>query len=233
MSTMIDKRELVIPGQLLADGDYIPGDNTYKSDKKIYASKLGLFDIYNKRITVVPIKSCYVPKIEDYVIGRVTSSEVFGWLLDINSPYPALLQSSDLSGGRYRDRETSGYSKLVVGDLVKAKIAIFDRTRDPLLTTKEEGGRARTLLGKITSGKIIKISPAKIPRLIGKEGSMISMLKKETSCQIFAGRNGIIHISSQDERNENLASWAIKKIDREAHTSGLTDRVTEMLRKKK
>jgi exosome complex component RRP4 len=228
---MIEKRELVIPGQLLADGDYIPGDNTYESDKKIYASKLGLFDIYNKRITVVPIKSCYVPKKEDYVIGRVTSSEVFGWLLDINSPYPALLQSSDLSGGRYRDRdrdrETSGYSKLVVGDLVRAKIAVYDRTRDPLLTTKERG------LGKIASGKIIKISPAKIPRLIGKEGSMISMLKKETSCQIFAGRNGIIHISSQDEKNEKLALWAIEKIEREAHTSGLTDRLFEEIKKRK
>lgn len=224
---MIEKRELVIPGQLLADGDYISGDNTYKSGEKIYASKLGLFDTYNKRITVVPIKSCYVPKIEDYVIGRVTSSEVFGWLLDINSPYPALLQSSDLSGGRYRDKEMSGNSKLVIGDLIRAKVAVFDRTRDPLLTTKEMG------LGKIVSGKIIKISPAKIPRLIGKGGSMISMLKKETSCQIFAGRNGIIHISSQDERNENLALWAIKKIDSEAHTSGLTDRLFEAIKKRK
>ena len=227
MSTKVEKRELVIPGQLLAEGDYISGDNAYKSDKKIYASKLGFFDIYNKRITVVPINSCYIPKIEDYVIGRVTDKEVFGWLLDINSPYPALLQSSDVSGGRYRDRERSGNSILVVGDLVKAKIAVYDRTRDPLLTTKERG------LGKITSGKIIKISPAKIPRLIGKGGSMISMLKKETSCQIFAGRNGIVHISSQDERNENLASWAIKKIEREAHTSGLTDRLFEEIKKRK
>jgi exosome complex component RRP4 len=224
---MIEKREFVIPGKLLAEGDYILGDSIYKTDNKIYASRIGLFDIYNKRLTVVPVKSCYFPKIEDYIIGRVTDSEIFGWLLDINSPYPALLQSSDFSGRRYGGREKSNNSQLVIGDLIKAKILAFDRTRDPLLTTRESG------LGKIISGKIIKISSAKIPRLIGKGGSMISMIKKETLCQIFAGRNGIIHISGKREQDENLALWAIKKLDREAHTSGLTDRLFEEIKKRK
>ena len=227
MSTKVEKRELVIPGQLLAEGDYISGENTYKIDEKIFSLKVGLFDLFNKKLVVVPIKSCYIPFIEDYVIGRVTNSEIFGWFIYINSPYLGLLPSSDLSGQRHREKETSDRAKIFVGDLVKAKVVAFDRTRDPLLTVRERG------LGKISSGKIIEISPAKIPRLIGKGGSMIGMLKNETSCQIFIGRNGIVHVSGNREEDVDLTLWAIKKIDEEAHTSGLTDRLSEDLKKRR
>jgi exosome complex component RRP4 len=111
--------------------------------------------------------------------------------------------------------------------MIIAKIVAYDRTRDPLLTVLERG------LGKITRGQIIEIMPTKIPRVIGKQGSMISMLKQETGCQIAIGQNGRILINGKTPEDERLAVMAIRKIEQEAHTTGLTDRVTEMLKEEK
>jgi exosome complex component RRP4 len=111
--------------------------------------------------------------------------------------------------------------------MVIAKIVAYDRTRDPQLTILERG------LGKITRGQILEITPTKIPRVIGKQGSMISMLKQETGCQIEIGQNGRILVNGKTPEDERLGVMAIRKIEQEAHTTGLTDRVTEMLRKEK
>ena len=101
------------------------------------------------------------------------------------------------------------------------------RARDPLLTIGEPS------LGKVKRGQIIEVTPTKIPRLIGRQGSMISMLKRETGCHITLGQNGLVLVSGKTLEDEQLAISAIHKIDQEAHTSGLTDRVTKMIRKKK
>ena len=113
-----------------------------------------------------------------------------------------------------------------VGDLVIAQVINFDRTRDPLLTTKGRG------LGKVTSGRVARISPAKIPRIIGKKGSMITMLKKETGVDIIPGQNGVILAAGRGPDHETIAVEAVYMIEREAHTSGLTDRVKAMIQEK-
>jgi len=110
-----------------------------------------------------------------------------------------------------------------VGDLVLAQVIAFDRTRDPLLTTKGRG------LGKVTSGRVARISPAKIPRIIGKQGSMITMLKNETLTDIVPGQNGVVLAIGKNPDQERIAVEALYMIEREAHTSGLTDRVRAMI----
>jgi exosome complex component RRP4 len=114
-----------------------------------------------------------------------------------------------------------------MGDLIVAKITAYDRSHDPQITVAEPG------LGKITRGQIVKITPTKIPRVIGRKGSMISMIKQETDCQIILGLNGIILITGKTLEGEELAMMAIRKIDEESHISGLTDRVTQMLKDNK
>jgi len=84
-------------------------------------------------------------------------------------------------------------------------------------------------LGVLKSGRILEISPAKVPRLIGRGGSMISMLKNETKCNIFVGQNGTIWINGK-EKDMNLAAKAIMIIESEAHLDGLTDRIGKFLR---
>ena len=227
MSTFYEKRQLVLPGDLLAEGDYITGENTYKEDDKIYATRIGLVDYDNKRIYVVALKSFYIPAVGDTVIGKVTEVGMSSWTVDINAPYLATLRAADVLDRSFKPRKDELPSIFDVNDLIIAKIVSYDRTCDPLLTVREPG------LGKISRGQVIEITPTKIPRVIGRKGSMVNMIKDETGCQISIGQNGLILINGKTPEDERIAIMAIRKIEEEAHTSGLTDRITEMIRRKK
>jgi len=222
-----EKREIVVPGDLLAEGDYIAGENTFKEGNRIYASRVGLIEYANKKIQVVALRAFYVPRIGDTVIGKIVEVGVSGWIVDINSPYMALLRASDVLEKGFNPRKDDLTAIYDVGDMIIAKIISYDRTQNPLLTVNERG------LGKITRGQIVQITPTKIPRVIGRKGSMINVIKRETGCNIVLGQNGLILVSGRSLENERLAVMAIRKIEEEAHTSGLTDRITEMLRKEK
>lgn len=227
MPIFCEKRQLVTPGDLLAEGDYLAGNNTYRENNKIYATRVGLADYDKKGLYVVALKAFYIPNVGDLVIGKVVEVGFGSWTLDIRAPYLATLRASDVLDRPFKPQQNDLPSIFDIGDLVLAKMVAYDRTQDPLLTVREEG------LGKITRGQITEITPTKIPRVIGRKGSMISMLKKETGCQITVGQNGLILVKGNTTEDERLAIMAIRKIEQEAHTSGLTDRVTEMIRKGK
>jgi exosome complex component RRP4 len=224
MALLVEKNQLVTPGELLAEGEFVAEENTYREDGKIYASKIGLVNTVGNRISVVPLKGCYLPKVNDIAVGRVIDVGISGWIVDIGAPYKALLPASEVLNQRLPHSKMDLTKLFDVGDLVVTKVIAFDRTRDPLLTVKGPG------LRKVSSGRVIEISPAKIPRLIGRKGSMINMLKKEAECQIIIGKNGVIIVSSSSPENERIAISAIRLIEREAHTRGLTNRVCEMIR---
>jgi exosome complex component RRP4 len=219
-----EPKQLVTPGDLLAEGPYFAGENTYRDGSKIYSARVGLADIIGNKLIVVPIKGAYIPRIDDIVIGRVTDIGMSGWQVDICAPYPAMLPASETPMQRGHDMGRRDLSHLYgVGDLTLAQVIAFDRARDPLLTTKGRG------LGKVTSGRVARIAPAKIPRVIGKKGSMITMLKKETNTDIIPGQNGVILATGKNPDQERIAVEALYMIEREAHTSGLTDRVRAMI----
>jgi exosome complex component RRP4 len=227
LPTFFERRQLVTPGDLIAEGDYIAGENTYKEDNKIYASRIGLVDYEDKKVNVVALRAFYIPRVGDTVIGTVVEVGFNGWVVDINSPYLALLRASDVLGRPFRPQKDELSQVLDVGDLIVAKIVAYDRTHDPQLTVGEPG------LGKITRGEIVKVTPTKIPRVIGRKGSMISMIKQETGCQIILGLNGIVLVTGKSLEDEQLAIMAIRKIEEESHTSGLTDRIVQMLKEEK
>jgi exosome complex component RRP4 len=54
---------------------------------------------------------------------------------------------------------------------------------------------------------------------------MITMLKKETNTDIIPGQNGVILVTGKNPDQERIAVEALYMIEREAHSSGLTDRV--------
>jgi exosome complex component RRP4 len=227
MPTFFEKKQLVTPGELLAEGDYLPGDNTYLEENKVYASRIGLVDCENKRVNVVALRAFYVPKVGDLVIGAVIEVGFNGWTVDIKSPYTALLRASDVLSRPFKPQNDELSQVLSAGDLIVAKIASYDRAHDPQLTVSEPG------LGKITRGQIMRVTPTKIPRVIGKKGSMISMIKQETNCQIILGLNGVILVTGKSPEDEELAITAIRKIEEESHTTGLTDRITQFLKEQK
>ncbi len=227
MPINVKKKQIVTPGEVLAEGDYAIGYNTQRKGKTISATKIGLAEIGENRISVVGLSGCYIPAVDDQVIGQVEGIGLFGWQIDIDAPYSATLQASEAVDRRQEGTKQDLSTILAMGDLIIAKILAFDRTRDPLLSIKGKG------LGRITSGRIVRISPAKVPRLIGRKGSMIHMIKKEADCQIIVGQNGRILVSSGSPIKEQAAIVAICKIEQEAHLEGLTDRVREMIRSDK
>ncbi|WP_455363432.1 exosome complex RNA-binding protein Rrp4 [[Eubacterium] cellulosolvens] len=223
MTILAEKKQLVAPGELLAEGSYFPGENTYREGSRVFASRIGLADLVANKLIVVPLKGCYVPRVDDFVIGRVVDIAMSGWTVDISAPYPAMLPLSETPAARGMASRKDLTLVFNIGDLVMAEVIAFDRTRDPLLTVRGRG------LGKVSSGRVVNISPAKIPRLIGRKGSMISMLKKATGCDIIVGQNGTVLVSGRQPKNEQIAVAAMFMIEREAHTRGLTDRVSEMM----
>ncbi len=224
LAVYAEKKQLVTPGELLAEGPYFAGENTYRDGTKVYSSRVGLAEVIGNKLIVFPIKGAYIPRLDDIVAGRVTDIGMSGWQVDICGPYPAMLPLSETPMQRGRDMGRRDLSHIFgVGDLVLAQVIAFDRTRDPLLTTK---GRD---LGKVLSGRVARISPARIPRIIGKGGSMITMLKNETHTDIIPGQNGVVLVTGKSPDHERIAVEALYMIEREAHTSGLTDRVRAMI----
>lgn len=227
MPTFFERRQLVTPGDLLAEGDYVAGENTYKEDSKVYATRIGLVDYEDKKVSVVALRAFYIPRVGDTVIGTVVEVGFSGWTVDINSPYLALLKASDVLSRPFKPQKNDLTEVLDVGDLVVAKIVSYDRTHNPQLSVNEP------VLGKITRGQIMRVTPTKIPRVIGKKGSMISMIKQETECHIILGHNGVILITGKSIEDEELAMMAIRKIEEESHITGLTDRISQLIKKEK
>jgi exosome complex component RRP4 len=227
MQYLVKKRQLVIPGELLAEGDYKSGKNTYQEENRIYASLVGLANTIGKSVFVVALKMSYMPLVGDLVVGKVIDMKLSGWIIDINAPYSAMLFTSDAFGRSYDARKNEMSDFLKIGDLIIAKVNAVDRTRDPILTIRDKG------LGRVNNGHIIKITSTKIPRLIGRKGSMVNMLKRETGCQITIGQNGRVLVSGKNPELEALAIRAIRTIEKDAHTLGLTDKISKLLQRER
>jgi len=222
--TESNSREIVVPGDLLSDSpDLKSGMGTFRENGRIYAAQVGIKNIRGNYVNVVPLAGKYLPKAGDMVIGIITDIGPSNWLLDINCPYPAPLHVNDVPW-RVDFGDTARY--LNIGNSVLVKVLKVDETKRIQLTLKEQG------LRKLTSGRIIEIPHSKVPRVIGKSGSMISLLKNYTNTRIFVGQNGRIWIDGEPE-DIQLAVEAITIIDKEAHVLGLTDRVKEFLESKK
>lgn len=218
---LIKERKLVTPGDIIARGlEYLPGAGCYRTDHEIKSKLLGLLKVKDRMLSVIPLAGVYVPKPGDGIIGIVTDMQTTFWILDINSPYDAILQIGE-AVKEYVDLSKTDISVYFdVGDVVYAKVLNVTKSKNVQLTMADY--RAK----KLTGGRLLHITPSKVPRLIGKGGSMIELIKGKTGCQIVVGQNGLVWLRGTDE---SLASKAVLMVEQEAHIAGLTDRITKML----
>jgi exosome complex component RRP4 len=223
MSLFIEHQEIVVPGQKLAEGDYKPGDGTFTDEGNIYSSYVGLVLVREKKIRVRPLKGKYFPSVGDLVIGYIEDVGLTSWTVNIEGPYAGILLASNAIRGRFDPIRDDARRIYDMGDVIRAEIISFDRTRDPQLVTKYQG------LGKLRGGRVLETNPNHIPRIIGRKGSMISMIKKKTNCKIIVARNGRVWIKGETPEQEEKVIEAINQISREAHVSGLTDRIAKFL----
>lgn len=224
---MNEKRKYVIPGDVITTGPYRNDQNTVLDGRLIISTAVGVSEISEGMVRVIPLTGMYMPRIDDMVVGKVTTHTSLSWELDINSCYVGFLPATDVFGRDFSARSDELGTRLKKGDLVAARIANSDRSRDPLLTIVDRD------LGKIDSGELIEISPSKIPRLIGKRGTMIQMIESQTGSMITVGQNGWIVAHSEDPNGLIKAKKAIFMVEKMAHTHNLTDKVRKMLEAEK
>lgn len=221
----VKEKNIVVPGEILAEGmDYLPAAGTYREGDKIIASQLGMISISGRLIKIVQLSGRYVPKAGDTIIGKITNMTFSSWFIDIGYAYESALSLKDASS-EFIERGADLSKYYDFGDLVIAKIAKVTRSMAVDLTMKGPG------LRKLKGGKLIFITPTKVPRVIGKQGSMINLIKEKTGCKISVGQNGWVWIEGEDPKKEMLATEAIMEIEKKAHISGLTDEMTKFLTK--
>ena len=200
----MDKNRIVMPGEMVADR---PERISYAFvDKgKTYSTVVGLYS----EGKLVPLEGPYEPLPDDMIVGIISEVRFSGYSVDTNSAYAAFLSSREI-----RERYE-------MGDMIFARITKTDETRSIEL------GEAK----KLPEGRLVRVSAVKIPRIIGKKNSMVDMIRANTGCEIIAGRNGYVWITGKGD--SNLAEKAIRMIEAQAHTHGLTDRVADYLKSQK
>ena len=221
---LVQDKDIVVPGETIATGmSFLPGKGAYRENDKILAQRLGMVSVEGKVIKLIPLAGKYIPKLKDRIVGRVFDVLLNGWRLEINSPYSAVMTLKDATSEFIqRGADLTQYYSL--GDYIVCQIV--NVTSQKLIDVSMKGPGLRKLRG----GRIIEVNSQKVPRIIGKDGSMVGMIKQATNCEIIVGQNGWIWLNGEPE-GEVIAVKAIKKVEEEAHLGGLTDRMAVWLEK--
>lgn len=219
-----EKRTIVIPGETITKGnDFLPGEGTEKRGEDIVALKYGLAEEQNKLVKVIPLSGTYLPRRGNVVIGKVENINFNGWNINIGASEVAFLNLTEVP--RYVNK--NGLDEVMdIEDIVVSKIMAVNR-RGIDLTVKGRG------LGPIDEGLIMEVNPNKVPRVIGKEGSMIKLIKDETKCNITVGQNGVIWIKGDKVEDELFAKKAIMFVSEKSFVKGLTEELTKWFKENK
>lgn len=218
------QRKAIIPGEIIIEGDeYLPGEGTEKFEGKIYSQLYGLAEETNNLIKVIPLAGVYEPRRGNVVIGKVEMITFNGWVIDIGTSQNAFLSLMEVP--RFVNKDALE-EVMTIGDIVVTKIVAINK-RGIDVTIKMKG------LGRIDEGILFEVNSHKVPRIIGKEGSMISLIKDETGCNITVGQNGVILIQGETTEKELLAKEAVMFIAEKSFISGLTEEVEKWFKERK
>ncbi|MFZ5955482.1 MAG: exosome complex RNA-binding protein Rrp4 [Nanoarchaeota archaeon] len=219
----MEERKIVVPGESIIEGnEYLPGDGTYRDKNDVVAGRYGLADISGRLVKVIPLSGVYRPRTGNMIIGLVTDITLNGWIVDLQGPMSGFLSLSEVPTFVNRGELKEHFD---FGDVIMAKVSdVKDRGID--LSVKLRG------CGKLEDGMIIKVNSNKVPRVIGKEGSMVNLIKEATNCNIKIGQNGLIWIKGNDIEAELRTKKVIDFICENSFVEGLTDKVKEFLESK-
>ncbi len=216
------ERKQVLPGDVITRGNHRYGSYVEKRGDEYIALRVGLAEVGREGVKLNPLTGPYIPRADDDVIGKVVDLNGFGWVVDINSCFDGFLPASFVFGREFSPSTHDLSSKFKVGDMIGARIESFERSRDPQLSIRGHG------YGKIDSGEIIKISPTKVPRLIGRRGAMINMISEKTGCDVRVGQNGVVVVQGSPEGVVKTAR-AVKMVEEDAHAADLLAKVEAFL----
>jgi exosome complex component RRP4 len=214
-------KEIVLPGDFIDErkgrkldtGVYLEGNN-------VFSKVLGISKVDENEISVIALSGAYIPKVGDRVVGVISEVEISGWSVDINSPYTAFLPFSE-AVEEFVDMSRTDLSRYFdIGNIIYCRVSKV--TKNKVVQVSMDDMSAKKLYGGIT----VKVTPTKIPRMIGRGGSMISLIKTKTNCEIIPGQNGVVWIRGEDKTK---AIETILTVEKESHTVGLTEKIEGML----
>src|SRR5213596_3309333 len=197
-------RPIVIPGEAVGGPGLKPGPGTYSEGGQVFAAQLGIRNEHDGLVSVTPLNGRYIPQRGDAVIGEVVDLGPSPWRVEFG--------------------DTSRYLK--VGDVIMGHVLSVDEIKRVQLTMQEREAR------RLNGGIVMEISPTKVPRVIGKQGSMISLLTELTGCHIYVGQNGRVWLDGED-RDTAVAASAIRLIEERAQSYGLTEAVRELIERER
>ena len=220
-----NSNRFVLPGDVISNGSSSLKQNVILEGDKLVSTTIGFTENNDGAVDVIALTGLYTSEVDDLVIGKIVSHNSLSWEVDINSSYRAMLPASDIFGKDYSPSRDDLSLKLITGDIVLARIVNSD-SRRPLITINGQN------LGKIDDGELIKISPAKVPRLIGKHGSMIQSIEESTGASITIGQNGWVIFKSDNPISLKNAIASIKMADLILHDDNLEEKIQNMLDEK-
>ncbi len=195
---------------------YLPGDKVdvdqskidriaiQKRDNSMYATVVGTIDDR----TYVPLEIAYRAKIGDNIVGFVVMKRSVGYFIDSGTAYTMIVLNRELQG------------ELRMGNIISARISRVEDDQTVILNN----------VRRLKAGKIVEVPSSKVPRIIGKDASMIKLIKEKTNCDLFVGANGYVYITDRDKNaNVSKAIAAIRMIVRMSHLHSLTDIVEKFL----
>ncbi len=219
----VKERDIVVPGEVIAEGmGFLPSKGLYREGAKIHAGRLGMIALEGKVIKLIPLTGAYIPKLNDKLIGKIIDVLMTGWRIETRSPYSAVLGLKDATM-EFIPRSADLTQYYALGEFVLCKVITVTSQKLIDVTMKGPG------LKKLKDGRLVEVNPHKVPRIIGKEGSMVLMIKNATGCTISVGQNGWIWVEGPSPEQEIQAVNAIKKVEEEAHLPGLTERIKAFL----
>lgn len=219
----VKERDIVVPGEIVADGmGFLPSKGLYREGAKIHAGRLGMISIEGKVIKLIPLTGAYIPKLNDKIICKIIDVLMTGWRVETRSPYSAVLGLKDATT-EFIPRSADLTQYYAIGDYILCKVINVTSQRLIDVTMKAPGSK------KFKDGRLVEVNPHKVPRVIGKEGSMVLMIRNATGCEISVGQNGWIWVQGPTPEQEVQAVSAIKKVEEEAHLPGLTERMKAFL----
>jgi len=221
MSRVKEDKDLVAPGDVVFDSDELYANSgVYIKDDKIISKYTGVVEYGQNSVRVVPKSGRYLPEEGDLVIAEISRVSYNNWRADLNSAYDGMLRI-DVAVDEYIDLDEDDLTDYFdVGDAIVVEVTSVSEQMEVNLSMEDKRCR------KLSGGRIVEIAPSQVPRVIGSNGKMIKQIKQKTGSKVIVGQNGQVWIRGD---HSNLAARAVKKIENESHTSGLTDRIGEWL----
>lgn len=215
------KRQIVVPGETIVSGnEFLPGIGAYRDGADVVANIYGIVFVDGKQVRVNAVTGAYYPRRGNTVIGTIVDITFNGWLIDFGGAQNAFLPVSEVP--RYVNKNEMA-EFLNFGESVIVKV--WDvKSRGVDVSMKMRG------FGKIEGGMIVSIGANQVPRVIGREGSMVKMIKGATGCDITVGQNGKVWIRGKEADMEIAAKKIVEFVAANTIMPGLTDKVEAMIK---